>query len=136
MDQEGFAAMKRASVTPKTPKSKSSSDGDQEIRASDVSKWKVGEVVTLLGKDGDEMADGVVSQVVGRWQGGNLEEQDLCLVQVSDLKVDKTTKLPFPFNLKGTSFEEAETLVGKPRVPWDIDYIVHAPQSTPPRNNT
>lgn len=134
MDQEGFAAMKRTSLTPKTPsKSKSSSDGDQEIRASEESKWKVGEVVTLLGKDGDEMADGVVSQVVGRWQGSNLEEQDLCLVQVSDLKVDKTTKLPFPFNLTGTSFEEAETLMGKPRVPWDVDYIVHG---TPPSNNT
>ncbi|KAL2651944.1 hypothetical protein R1flu_020072 [Riccia fluitans] len=55
--------------------------------------------------------------------GRNLEEQNLCVVQVVEFKVDKATKLPYPSNLTGTSFEEAETLLGKVKVAWNRDKI-------------
>ncbi|CAM6023049.1 unnamed protein product, partial [Sphagnum balticum] len=132
-DLQEFAAMKRALQGHSSPAllqtgnkvfgRQGTTQGEPENHASMFGKWKLGDNVRLCDMDGKEMAVGTVHQVEGHWQGSNLEEHNSCLVQVSDLKVDKTTKLPFPFTLAGTSFEEAETLMGKPRVPWDVDHM-------------
>jgi len=132
VDYEELAPVNIASVHTSTTKTPTVSGNEAD---SLVRKWKGGEVVNLRGMDGEEMAVGVVTQATGAWQGLNLEDQNLCLVQVSDLKVDKATKLPFPFPPTGSSFEEAETLVGKPRVAWDVNHmhlVVAAPTTPPP----
>jgi hypothetical protein len=136
-DLQEFAAMKRALEGHSSPAllqtgnkvfgRQGTTQGEPENHASMFGKWKLGDNVRLCDMDGKEMAVGTVHQVEGHWQGSNLEEHNSCLVQVSDLKVDKTTKLPFPFTLAGTSFEEAETLMGKPRVPWDVDHMYLIP---------
>ncbi|CAM6073226.1 unnamed protein product [Sphagnum tenellum] len=136
-DLQEFAAMKRALQGHSSPAllqtgnkvfgRQGTTQGEPENHASMFGKWKLGDNVRLCDMDGKEMAVGTVHQVEGHWQGSNLEEHNSCLVQVSDLKVDKTTKLPFPFTLAGTSFEEAETLMGKPRVPWDVDHMYLIP---------
>ncbi|CAK9225190.1 unnamed protein product [Sphagnum troendelagicum] len=136
-DLQEFAAMKRALQGHSSPallqtgnkvfERQGTTQGEPENHASMFGKWKLGDNVRLCDMDGKEMAVGTVHQVEGHWQGSNLEEHNSCLVQVSDLKVDKTTKLPFPFTLAGTSFEEAETLMGKPRVPWDVDHMYLIP---------
>ncbi|CAM6045908.1 unnamed protein product [Sphagnum compactum] len=136
-DLQEFAAMKQALQGHSSPAllqtgnkvfgRQGPTQGEPENHASMFGKWKLGDNVRLCDMDGKEMAVGTVHQVEGHWQGSNLEEHKSCLVQVSDLKVDKTTKLPFPFTLAGTSFEEAETLMGKPRVPWDVDHMYLIP---------
>ncbi|KAH8965882.1 hypothetical protein BDL97_04G139900 [Sphagnum fallax] len=136
-DLQEFAAMKRALQGHSSPAllqtgnkvfgRQGTTQGEPENHGSMFGKWKLGDNVRLCDMDGKEMAVGTVHQVEGHWQGSNLEEHNSCLVQVSDLKVDKTTKLPFPFTLAGTSFEEAETLMGKPRVPWDVDHMYLIP---------
>ena len=107
--------------TPGTP-SNAGSEGDRDKSDTSLAKkWKVGDVVSLRGEDDEEMAVGKITQVEGSWQKFSLEK--LCIVEVSDLKVVKTTKLPFPSTMAGTSFEEAEALVGKSCVTWDLDHM-------------
>ncbi|KAL3699844.1 hypothetical protein R1sor_017866 [Riccia sorocarpa] len=80
-----------------------------------------GQYVSLRDNEDKVAALGFVTQWDGSWQGRNLEEQNLCVVQVVEFKVDKSTKLPYPSTLTGTTFEEAETLLGKVKVAWNRD---------------
>ncbi|KAG6548375.1 hypothetical protein Mapa_010154 [Marchantia paleacea] len=82
-----------------------------------------GQYVSLRDNEDKEVALGYIVQLDGVWQSRDLEEQSLCVIQVVEFKVDKTTKLPYPSNLTGSSFEEAETLLGKIRVAWHKDKI-------------
>lgn len=86
-------------------------------------KYNVGLYVSLRDEEGKELALGHICQIDGDWYGRKLEEQNLCVILVSEFKVDKTTKLPYPSNLTGTSFDEAETLQGKIRVCWSKDSL-------------
>ncbi|BBM98829.1 protein MpHD11 [Marchantia polymorpha subsp. ruderalis] len=82
-----------------------------------------GQYVSLRDNEDKEVALGYIVQLDGVWQSRDLEEQSLCVIQVVEFKVDKTSKLPYPSNLTGSSFEEAETLLGKIRVAWHKDKI-------------
>lgn len=86
-------------------------------------KCEIGQYVSLLDKDGIEVATGTVHQVEGVWQGKRIDEHGLCLVMISQLKVDKTMKLPHPSSSTGNSFEEAEKLFGRMLVAWDTKRI-------------
>jgi hypothetical protein len=85
--------------------------------------------VCLRDLEWKEVAIGFICQVDGSWQGRNLKEQNLCVILVTEFKVDKTTKLPYPSNLTGTSFEEAETLQGNIKVAWSNDKLTIVPYS-------
>lgn len=132
MDHEEVEPLKfaqQASRTPSNANAAACSEGNEQGNSGTstvINKWKIGDTVSLRGNDDAEMAVGTITQVEGSWQRCNLEDEKLCVVEVSELKVEKTTKLPFPGSVTGAckSFEEAETLGGVSRVPWDIDHIV------------
>lgn len=136
MDHEEVERLKFTLPASRTP-SNACSEGDQDLNSGSsslVKKWKIGDVVSLRGNDDAEMAVGTITQVEGSWQRCILEDEKLCVVQVSELKVDKATKLPFPNSSMGpSSFEEAETLGGISLVTWDIDHVyrVTTTASTP-----
>lgn len=135
VDHEEVEPLKFALQASRIPSNACSNEGDQDNSGSSlVKKWKVGDAVTLRGDDDEEMALGSITQVEGSWQRCILEDEKLCVVEVSELKVDKSTKLPFPSSSMGaSSFEEAETLGGVSRVTWDIDHMYRVtPASTTP----
>ncbi|KAG0559347.1 hypothetical protein KC19_10G098500 [Ceratodon purpureus] len=132
IDHGEVGPLKLSLRTPGTP-SNAGSEGDQDKSDSSlVKKWTLGDVVSLRGEDDQEMAVGTVIQVEGSWQKYSLEEEKLCVVEVSDLKVEKTTKLPFPSSMAGTSFEEAETLGGKSCVTWAVDHMYRVTTASTP----
>lgn len=123
MDQEEVGPLRFTIPSARAP-SNACSEGDQDNSgSSSVKKWKIGDIVSLRGNDDAEMAVGTITQVEGSWQRCILEDEKLCVVEVSDLKVEKTTKLPFPSSTGDSSFEEVETLGGVSRVTWDIDHM-------------
>lgn len=131
IDQGDAIPLKLSLQVSRTP-SNAGSDGEPHNSSSSLVKWKVGDHVSLRGKDAEEMAVGIVIRVEGSWQGHILEDESLCLVQVSELKVARTTKLPFPSSKAGSSFEEAETLLGKTVATWDTEHMcMVATTSTP-----
>nr|XP_024397278.1 nodulin homeobox-like isoform X6 [Physcomitrium patens] len=133
IDQGEVIPLKLSLQVSRTPSNAGSEGEPHNSSNSLVRKWKGGDYVSLRSKSGKDMAVGIVLQVEGSWQGHSLEEESLCLVQVSDLKVDRTSKLPFPSSTTGSSFEEAETVLGKTLVTWDVDHMCMVTNmSTPP----
>ncbi|KAH6558496.1 hypothetical protein KP509_1Z061100 [Ceratopteris richardii] len=86
-------------------------------------KCETGQYVSLLGEDGREAATGTLHQVEGFWQGKRIDEQGICIVRILNLKVEKTTRLPHPSAVTGSTFEEAEKLCGHMIVAWDTKRI-------------
>jgi hypothetical protein len=132
MDQDLKFTLHSASRTPSNAAPAACSEGGNESTGMGK-KWKIGDAVSLRGNDDAEMALGTVTQVDGSWQRCNLEDEKLCVVEVAELKVEKSTKLPFQA-AGSKSFEEAETLGGVSRVPWDVDHMYSLKQahSSPP----
>uniref|UniRef100_A0A9I9DLF0 Nodulin homeobox n=1 Tax=Cucumis melo TaxID=3656 RepID=A0A9I9DLF0_CUCME len=74
--------------------------------------FKPGQYVILVDVLGEEIAKGKVHQVHGKWYGRNLEELETLVIDIDELKADKNTVLPYPYEATGTSFHEAETKIG------------------------
>ncbi|CAL0324235.1 unnamed protein product [Lupinus luteus] len=109
--------------TPEPSLSGSVNVGSQEsgIRKS------AGKSVMLIGGQGEDVGNGKVFQGRGNWYGKSLDETGTCVVEVTELKVDKTFRLPYPSEATGTSFAEAESKLGVMRVLWDLQRL-HALQ--------
>lgn len=73
---------------------------------------------------GEEIGKGKVVQVNGKWYGKSLEESGVYVMDVYELYADKGMKLPFPSEITGTSFAEAERKLGAMRVLWDSRRIL------------
>ncbi|KAI5065048.1 hypothetical protein GOP47_0019743 [Adiantum capillus-veneris] len=86
-------------------------------------KCEAGQYVSLLDRDGREAAKGTLYQVEGFWQGKRIDEQGICIVRITDLNVEKSTRLPHPSVVTGNTFEEAEKLCGQMIVAWDTKRI-------------
>ncbi|CAM6086571.1 unnamed protein product [Calypogeia fissa] len=99
------------------------------VSSGATGRYTVGLRVRLSDLEGKEVALGIVCQTEGEWNGRNLEEQNLCVTLVTEFKVAKTTKLPYPSNLTGTTFEEAETLQGEIKVAWNKDRLFLVPDN-------
>ncbi|CAN1848316.1 Nodulin homeobox [Linum perenne] len=86
-------------------------------------QYTPGQRVVLVDGQGLEVAKGMVCQVKGKWYGKSLEDDDLyaglCVVEVAELKADRSTRLPYPSETTGDTFGEAESLIGEMRVLWD-----------------
>ncbi|KAK7272093.1 hypothetical protein RJT34_28486 [Clitoria ternatea] len=82
-----------------------------------------GQYVVLVGARGVEIGRGKVFQVHGKWHGKSLEKLSSYVVDVSELRVDKGSRLPYPSEAVGTSFAEAETKLGVMRVLWDSNRV-------------
>ncbi|MCO5583426.1 hypothetical protein L7F22_037337 [Adiantum nelumboides] len=109
--------------------SKHGSENDLVQKASHRSapvkfvKCEAGQYVSLLDKDGREAAKGTLYQVEGFWQGKRIDEQGICIVRITDLNVEKTTRLPHPSVITGNTFEAAEKVCGQMIVAWDTKRI-------------
>lgn len=78
-----------------------------------------GKYVLVVDGKGTEIGKAKVYQVHGIWNGKNLEELGTCVVDIIELKGDKLSRLPHPFEDTGTSFYNAEKQHGVMRVLWD-----------------
>ncbi|MED6145462.1 hypothetical protein PIB30_025441 [Stylosanthes scabra] len=82
-------------------------------------RCNVGQYVVLVDARGDEIGKGKVVQVRGKWNGKSLDELQTYVVDISELKADKGSRLPFPSEATGTTFVEAETKLGAMKVLWN-----------------
>ncbi|KAI7728869.1 hypothetical protein M8C21_029784 [Ambrosia artemisiifolia] len=87
-------------------------------------RFEPGQIVGLIDDQGDEIGKGCVHQASGSWCGTNLDESRLCVVDVTNLKVDKWSNLPHPCDATGTSFGHSEQITGVKRVLWDSSKLV------------
>ncbi|XP_038996188.1 nodulin homeobox-like isoform X1 [Hibiscus syriacus] len=84
---------------------------------------KPGQFVVLVDGRGQEIGQGKVHQVQGKWYENCLEELGTCVVDILDLKTGGWVKLPHPSETTGASFEDAEKKLGVMRVMWDSNKI-------------
>ncbi|KAJ6873539.1 hypothetical protein NC651_032420 [Populus alba x Populus x berolinensis] len=94
-----------------------------DIGASEFVQCKPGQFVVLVDGQGEEIGKGKVYQVQGKWYGRILEESEMCVVDVTELKTEKWVRLPYPSETTGMSFYEAEQKIGVMRVLWDSNKI-------------
>ncbi|KAJ9543447.1 hypothetical protein OSB04_023154 [Centaurea solstitialis] len=92
-----------------------------------------GQQVMLTNDQQEEIGKGKIHLANGIWFGRNLEESGLCVVDVNDLKVDLSTDLPHPCDATGTTFGQAEQILGRKRVLWDSSKLLLIQQQMPPR---
>lgn len=78
-----------------------------------------GQYVVLVDGKGEEIGKGKIHLAKGIWFGKNLEESGLCVVDVTDLKVDESTHLPHPCDATGTTFGQAQIILSRKRILWD-----------------
>lgn len=79
-----------------------------------------GQEVVLLNSDGRELGIGTIDELEGIWRSKRLDEQNLCLVEVTELKVEKETPIPYPSQRGGATFGQAEALLGIIMVFWNM----------------
>lgn len=94
-----------------------------DIGPAEFVQCRPGQFVVLVDVKGEEIGKGKVYQVHGNWCGRNLEELEICVVDVNELKAERWSKLPYPSEATGTSFDEAESKIGVMRVLWDANRI-------------
>ncbi|WVY99512.1 hypothetical protein V8G54_025582 [Vigna mungo] len=94
-----------------------------DLGSPEFGRCNAGQYVILVGARGDEIGRGKVFQMHGKWYGKSLEESASCVVDVSELKADKGTRLPYPSEATGTTFAEAETKFGVMRVLWGSNRV-------------
>ncbi|XP_015088556.1 nodulin homeobox isoform X3 [Solanum pennellii] len=86
-----------------------------------------GDYVVLINEKAEEIGRGKVCQVSGKWYQRDLEELGTCVVDIIDLKVERSAKLPYPSELTGTSFDQAERKFGFMRVLWQSSKLLVLP---------
>lgn len=101
-----------------------SSDSPNNLGPLEVVRCNVGQSAVVVNVRGEEIGKGKVLQVNGKWYGKSLEELGVYVMDVYELYADKGMKLPFPSELTGTSFAEAERKLGAMRVLWDSRRIL------------
>ncbi|KAL2332099.1 hypothetical protein Fmac_019680 [Flemingia macrophylla] len=94
-----------------------------DIGSPEFGHCNAGQYVVLVGVRGDEIGRGKVFQVHGKWHGKSLEELSACVVDISELKGDKSMRLPYPSEATGTTFAEAESKLGVMRVLWGSNRV-------------
>uniref|UniRef100_A0ACD5UBI8 Uncharacterized protein n=1 Tax=Avena sativa TaxID=4498 RepID=A0ACD5UBI8_AVESA len=83
--------------------------------------FEPGRPVLLIDNEGNEIGKGEIFQVEGRAQGKGLVESHICIIDISELKIEKWRELPHPSEASGRTFQEAESMHGGVmRVAWDI----------------
>ncbi|XP_039113974.1 nodulin homeobox isoform X2 [Dioscorea cayenensis subsp. rotundata] len=84
------------------------------------SSFMPGQLVALSDREGKEIGKGKVFQVEGRWLGRSLEDTGLCIVDITELKIEKWKEVQHPSEAGGMTFEKAAARNGGVmRVAWD-----------------
>ncbi|KAK3119298.1 hypothetical protein QOZ80_9BG0717470 [Eleusine coracana subsp. coracana] len=112
--------------TPATPHL-----GESSESASEDSYLPPARVMTALGiskgsrlVSPDSVGRGKISQVEGGAQGRSLVDSRVCIVDVTELKIEKWRELPHPSEASGRTFQEAESKNGGVmRVTWDVSRL-------------
>ncbi|XP_059625773.1 nodulin homeobox isoform X2 [Cornus florida] len=94
-----------------------------DISPAEFVRCEPGQCAVLVDGQGEEIGKGKVYQVQGKWYGRNLEESEVCVVDVLELKAERCMRLPHPCEATGTTFDEAETKLGLMRVLWDSNKL-------------
>lgn len=89
------------------------------VPTSSLFRRQHGQHVVLVDGKGEEIGNGSIHLAKGIWFGRHLEESGLCVVDVTHLKVDASTQLPHPCDATGTTFGEAQIILGRKRILWD-----------------
>ncbi|XP_009778422.1 nodulin homeobox isoform X2 [Nicotiana tabacum] len=97
------------------------------VASTETAKCMAGQYVVLVNDKAEEIGRGKVCQVSGKWYQRDLEELGTCVVDIIDLKVDRSAKLPYPSELTGTSFDQAERKFGFMRVLWQSNKLFVLP---------
>ncbi|XP_003578513.2 nodulin homeobox isoform X2 [Brachypodium distachyon] len=83
--------------------------------------FELGRPVLLIDNQGNEIGRGEIFQVEGMAQGKSLTESHICIINITDLKIEKWRELPHPSEASGRTFQEAESRHGGVmRVAWDV----------------
>jgi hypothetical protein len=83
--------------------------------------FEPGRLVLLIDNEGNDIGRGEIFQVEGRAQGKSLLESHICIIDVTELKIEKWRELPHPSEASGRTFQEAESMHGGVmRVAWDV----------------
>ncbi|XP_051141645.1 nodulin homeobox isoform X2 [Andrographis paniculata] len=88
---------------------------------------EAGQYVMLLGENGEKVGKGKVFQVHGKWCGNALDQSGMCVVDVWQLSVDRSSKVPHPMEVTGTTFDQAAKRLGLMRVLWDLNKLIKSP---------
>lgn len=80
--------------------------------------FEPGRLVSLVDGDGKEVGRGKIFHAP---PGKSPTESRLCVVDVTELRIEKWRELPHPSEASGRTFQEAEARNGGViRVPWDV----------------
>lgn len=99
--------------------SRISAAAPNEITWSESVNLEPGQYVLLLDQNAKEIGKGKVHQAHGHWGGKNLRDSGTCVVDIIDLRIQRLAKVPYPSELTGNSFDQAENKFGSMRVLWD-----------------
>ncbi|XP_059295471.1 nodulin homeobox isoform X1 [Lycium ferocissimum] len=97
------------------------------VASTELAKCMAGQYVMLVNENAEEIGKGKVCQVSGKWYQRDLEELGTCVVDVIELKVERSAELPYPSDLTGTSFDQAERKFGFMRVLWQSNKLFVLP---------
>ncbi|KAJ8547470.1 hypothetical protein K7X08_011056 [Anisodus acutangulus] len=97
------------------------------VASTESAKCMAGQYVVLINEKAEDIGRGKVCQVSGKWYQRDLEELGSCVVDVIELKVERSAKLPYPSELTGTSFDQAERKFGFMRVLWQSSKLFVLP---------
>ncbi|XP_064956746.1 nodulin homeobox-like isoform X1 [Musa acuminata AAA Group] len=144
--EEIYAAPARGSTHQSIPKSggmitRSARCEDVEMTAPDFVRgahqnrpsiiscsFEPGQFVSVVDVDGKLVGKGKIIQVEGRWHGTSLEDSGTCVVDVTELKIEKWKEVQHPSEAAGRTFEEAAAKNGDiMRVAWDVSRILVLP---------
>ncbi|RWW29648.1 hypothetical protein GW17_00005822 [Ensete ventricosum] len=90
--------------------------------------FEPGQFVSIVDVDGKLVGKGKIIQVEGRWHGMSLEDSGTCVVDVTELKIEKWKEVQHPSEAAGRTFEEASAKNGDiMRVAWDVSKIFALP---------
>ncbi|XP_042035003.1 nodulin homeobox-like isoform X5 [Salvia splendens] len=85
--------------------------------------FQPGEYVMLRGDKQQEIGKGMVFQVRGYWNGVDLEQSGVCVVDIKKLSIDRFADLPHPVEATGNSFYQSQKRNGVMRVLWDSNKL-------------
>ncbi|CAI9107975.1 OLC1v1007473C1 [Oldenlandia corymbosa var. corymbosa] len=111
-------------LTSSTEISRIPVEAPREIAVAESSNIETGKMVSLLDQNGNEIGRGKVFQAQGNWGGKNLGDSGICVVDIFNLMIDRSAKLPYPSEWTGTSFEQAKKNFGSMMVLWDMTKLV------------
>ncbi|KAL9683749.1 hypothetical protein QQ045_021174 [Rhodiola kirilowii] len=119
---EGINGSSASARGSKTPKITTENSAPLASPAEGHHAWELGHIVLLINEQGDEIGKGKIHQLQGEWFNRKLVESCTCIIEVTELAgdVSKDSRVPFPSEVTGVTFEETVKKLGAMCVVWDV----------------